>query len=306
MLHLITMPSCYPALEWIVQLQQDLLAKLCDPATTAAIVTPEWVAAIRPDCSDWLKEFAQRTYNTRHLTFLMGTIASASVTQKSAVLTYFETSHAFTESFDSAISSPQLLSDVQTVREAELVRALRVLLEAFYEIALRNGLPRNAWGNSGQSFDRNRFVEMFKEENYGRVCPLCDGDMNGPEVDHWLPKSKYPALSCHPKNLVPVCHRCNSRECKGEKSPLDIGVPRPFDGWFHPYERPAHGNFSVRVNGSRVSLMNGAPVQQKRLDNFDGLVKLTPRWSEEYKSQTASYLKQLRDKVRRKRIKPAP
>ena len=105
---------------------------------------------------------------------------------------------------------------------------------------------------------------------------------------------------------MPICHRCNSRECKGEKSPLDIGVPRPFDDWFHPYERPAHGNFSVRVNGSRVSLMNGDPVQQKRLDNFDELVKLTPRWSEEYKSQTASYLKQLRDKVRRKRIKPAP
>lgn len=72
------------------------------------------------------------------------------------------------------------------------------------------------------------------------------------------------------------------------------------------YERPAHGNFSVRVNGSRVSLMNGDPVQQKRLDNFDGLVKLTRRWSEEYQSQAAHYLKQLADKVRRKRIKPTP
>lgn len=155
--------------------------------------------------------------------------------------TYFATSHAFTESFDPTISSPQMLSDVQTLQEADLVSSLRILFEAFYEIALRDGLPRDVWGNTGKSFDRARFVEMFKEENYGRVCPLCDGDMNGPEVDHWLPKSKYPALSCHPKNLVPVCNRCNSRACKGEQFPLDIGDPRPFDNWFHPYDPRSRG-----------------------------------------------------------------
>jgi hypothetical protein len=62
MLHPIRLPSCYPALEWVVQLQRDLLAKLCEPATTAAIVTPQWVAAIRPDCTAWLEKFARRSY----------------------------------------------------------------------------------------------------------------------------------------------------------------------------------------------------------------------------------------------------
>jgi len=128
--------------------------------------------------------------------------------------------------------------------------------------------------------------------------------MNGPQVDHWLPKSKYPGLSCHPKNLVPVCHRCNSRECKGEKVPLDVVSPQPFDNWFHPYERAAHGNFTVTVNGSRVSLTNGDAVQQTRLDNFDRLVKLTRRWWEEYKSQKRNYLNQLAERVRKGRSKP--
>lgn len=46
--------------------------------------------------------------------------------------------------------------------------------------------------------------------------------------------------------------------------------------------------------------------QQARLNNLDSLLKLTPRWSEEYKRQANCYLKQLADKVRKKRIKPIP
>jgi hypothetical protein len=226
--------------------------------------------------------------------------------QKKAIFTYFETSQAFPESFDSAVLSPTVISDVQSLGADGFVSCLRTLLEAFYELALRKGLPIDAHGNTGHSFDRSQFVEIFKEENFDRVCPFCDGDMNGPQVDHWLPKSKYPALSCHPKNLVPVCYRCNSRECKGERCPITPGNHRPFDDWFHPSERPAHANFSVKVTGSQVSLINADPGQQARLNNLDCLLKLTPRWSEEYKSQAYRYLKQLADKVRRKRIKPTP
>jgi hypothetical protein len=71
-----------------------------------------------------------------------------------------------------------------------------------------------------------------------------------------------------------------------------------------PYERPAYGNFSVEVNGSRVLLFNKNPVQQTRLNNLDCLLKLTSRWSVEYKSQTDNYLRQLAGQVRRQKIKP--
>lgn len=306
MLHLIKVPSCFPALEWVVQLQREILAKLCDPATTAAIVTPEWVAAIRPDCSDWLKRFAQWTHNTRGLLSVMRTIASATTTQKKAIFTYFETSQAFPESFDSAILSPTVISTVQSLGTDGLVSGLCTLLEAFYEIALERGLPIDAQGNTGRSFKRGQFVTTFREENFDRVCPFCDGDMNGPQVDHWLPKSKYPALSCHPKNLVPVCTRCNSQECKGAKSPITFANPSSFDDWFHPYERPAHGNFSVTSNGSQIALVNVDLGQQARLHNLDRLLKLTLRWSEEYKRQAGNYLRQLASKVRRNRLKPTP
>ena len=185
-----------------------------------------------------------------------------------------------------------------------IISCLRTLLEAFYQIALQEGLPIDSRGITGRSFDRRQVVEIFEAENYGQVCLLCDGDMNGPDVDHWLPKSMYPALSCHPKNLMPVCHRCNSRECKGEKSPITLANHRPFDDWFHPYERPAHANLTVNVTGSQVSLVNADQEQQTPLNNLDSLLKLTPRWSEEYKRQASHYLRQLYHKVRKNKIKP--
>lgn len=304
MLHPIKVPSCAPALAWLVQLQHDLLTKLCDPATTAAMVTSEWVAAIRPDCNSWLEKFAQRSHNKERLLVSMRIIATAPTAQKQAILRYFRTSQLFAEAFDSTVTTPTLLSSLDSLGGSPIASALRRLLEAFYEVALQDGLPIDADGHPGQSFNRHQFVETCQQENYGRVCPFCDGDMNGPQVDHWLPKSKYPALSCHPKNLVPVCHRCNSRECKGEKVPLDRESTQPFHNWFHPYERAAHGNFTVTVNSSRVALTNVDTIQQTRLDNFDRLVKLTQRWWGEYKRQADRYLKQLADKVRRKRINP--
>lgn len=306
MLHPINVPSCSPALEWLVQLQRDILAKLCSPSTVEAMVTPEWVAAIRPDCTAWLERFVRRSYKRASLLSAMQTIASVSRDRKHTILRYFDNSQALTESFDPAVFAPTEISPVQNLGSDGIVSCLRNLLEAFYEIALRDGLPIDTPGNTGQSFNRSRFVEIFKKENYDRVCPFCDGDMNGPEVDHWMPKSQYPALSCHPKNLIPVCHRCNSSECKGEKSPLTFANHRPFDDWFHPYERPAYGNFSVEMTSSRISLVNTDAGQQARLKNLDDLLKLTPRWSEEYKRWAANYLKQLADKVRRKRMKPTP
>ena len=222
MLHPIKIPSCSPALEWIVQLQRDLLARLCDPAATAAIVTPQWVAAIRPDCTAWLEKFAHRTHTEYGLISAMRTIASATQLR----------SRAHSPTLRPARPFPNLLMRRSNLRQFSPVQSLEgrnnLLPSHHTRGVLSNraarGLPIDAPGITGRSFDRGQFVEIFEKENYGRVCPLCDGDMNGPEVDHWLPKSKYPALSCHPKNLMPVCHRCNSRECKGEQCPITLQI----------------------------------------------------------------------------------
>lgn len=48
------------------------------------------------------------------------------------------------------------------------------------------------------------------------LCPYC-GIGSVSQLDHYLPKSKYSAVTVHPQNLVPACSDCN--KAKGAYSP---------------------------------------------------------------------------------------
>ncbi len=62
------------------------------------------------------------------------------------------------------------------------------------------------------------------------VCPYCgrdwvdmaeeDGHVSKPNIDHFLPKSKYPFLAMSYFNMIPACHTCNELENKGDMDPL--------------------------------------------------------------------------------------
>lgn len=41
-------------------------------------------------------------------------------------------------------------------------------------------------------------------------CPYCAGIGTPRTLDHYLPKAKFPALSVHPRNLIPACRDCNT------------------------------------------------------------------------------------------------
>lgn len=49
----------------------------------------------------------------------------------------------------------------------------------------------------------------------GGYCPLCGTGNTTKDVEHYLPRNKYPELSIFSKNLVPACGACNS--AKGSK-----------------------------------------------------------------------------------------
>lgn len=308
MLHRINPPSCAPALQWLVDLQRDLLAALCLATTTSAVVTKEWVANLRlspPTVNKWLKEFAGRSFEKKTLINAMHTVADLDDSKKTAILDYFKNNLQFPRWFDPS-ETPLSTVDVSSIGDTNAENALKVILTAFYKVALcSKGLPVDANGNPGGKFEHKQVVEMFVAENDLTVCPLCDGDFNGPEVDHWLPESKFPALSCHPKNLVPICHLCNSPSHKHHKPPISLGQSRPFDEWFHPYERPAVGEITIEVtDGKRIHLKNTDHLQQKRIDNFDRLIKLSERWSTIYQQHTQDYLRMLAHKGRIGRIQP--
>ena len=58
-------------------------------------------------------------------------------------------------------------------------------------------------------------------------CPYC-GHRRVRQLDHFLPKSKYPAFSVTPLNLVPSCSDCNKDKLAGDAARLE-------DLPLHPY-----------------------------------------------------------------------
>lgn len=84
-----------------------------------------------------------------------------------------------------------------------------------------------------KDYGRQDFLKAFFSYNsHLEICPFCD-EMRiytlstagiYADIDHFLPKKLYPYLACHPYNLVPACHACNSGN-KNQDNPL-----KDFDG----------------------------------------------------------------------------
>ena len=53
------------------------------------------------------------------------------------------------------------------------------------------------------------------KENY---CAICGTELIFPEMDHVLPKAKFPQYYISPINLVPICSQCNSKKEKSAKN----------------------------------------------------------------------------------------
>ena len=81
----------------------------------------------------------------------------------------------------------------------------------------------------------DQHYKEFMAVNTKGKCPCCGlNDLKGvyhskrEAYDHYLPKGTYPFNSINFKNLIPLCHECNS-SYKLEKNPLYI-VPNPIKG----------------------------------------------------------------------------
>lgn len=59
-------------------------------------------------------------------------------------------------------------------------------------------------------------VETLPAEN-ADFCPYCSLDQN-PDLDHFLPKGKFPEFSLHAPNLIPICTPCNRKKLSAVKT----------------------------------------------------------------------------------------
>lgn len=311
MLHEINLPDCEQELRWIVDLQRRLLSAVCDPNTSATDVTVDWVKNRLEGMhlnDRWLTSFCKRQdrINGSKLQIIehLQAIADFPAQQKQQLLGAFENDHRFLDQFGG--NTAQQLQGIQAL-VAQLPAAeisVRGLLETFYDPIFYKGAGYPIVRGNGQSeerFHKDIFLEGYARANEKLcVCPYCDGDPGAtPQVDHFYPKSKYPQLSCHPLNLVPVCDSCNSTTNKGTKVPLDLHASDPMADWFHPYLRSVGDCYSVEfvtdAAGRTEAVLRGSDAQaQRRLDNWRELVGLRGQWQHGLRRKTRAAQTKLR------------
>lgn len=137
--------------------------------------------------------------------------------------------------------------------------------EIFYDIFVTNGYE--------VLIDKTTFISRSQIE----VCPYCGNDKviesirSKNELDHFLPKRKYPLLALCYFNMIPSCHFCNTSDHKGQLSPIDeagkgLVVRNPY--LFNPDEVRFHldiaytdiyepNNFNVVVGFKDKRLLDG-------------------------------------------------
>lgn len=168
-------------------------------------------------------------------------------------------------------------------------RALKTLCIELYNL-VSAGVPVKGPAR-GRAFSSQLLRKQFKKVNgsFGRVCPVCIGevlfDIQEGKGDHYFPKAKYPALTFHPDNLLPVCSSCNDPSIKGAKDPVDVrdtgaGELRTV---FLPYLRAAKDEIELDVDEDCGIVMRPGPGGDewtaRRIENMDRLYLLFRRWS---------------------------
>lgn len=101
------------------------------------------------------------------------------------------------------------------------------------------------------TFDKRAFIN-----NSGLlICPYCGMEYIKPtnrskkQIDHFLPKRKYPFLALCYYNLIPSCDTCNESPNKGQKNPIDKALEGK--NIMHPYGfEESRIRFHLAFNGA--------------------------------------------------------
>lgn len=126
----------------------------------------------------------------------------------------------------------------------------------------------------GTEYDREQFKTNFKNDNKLFICSYCDIDTiastRNAWIEHFLPKGKYPYISCNPNNLIPSCTSCNvSGSGKGENT-----------------INPVTNQYQVELGDKLIFNFQNGEIQIEKnndesIENFIELLKLRNRYQED-------------------------
>lgn len=94
-----------------------------------------------------------------------------------------------------------------------------------------------------------QYYDAIRASAPNDICPYC-GQRTVDSLDHYLPKSIYPALAVTPINLVPACSACN-------KTKLDFQPTAAKDLLLHPYYDDIPNDIWLKA---RILNVDGNPV----------------------------------------------
>jgi hypothetical protein len=184
--------------------------------------------------------------------------------------------------------------------QPESLKGAWKFLKGSYDDLCDTGFPSFLFSPSDAGdFRRQDFLKAFERDNRRLyVCAVCDesayetsvdGEIRT-EIEHYFPKSLYPHFACHPLNLIPICHLCNSA-VHGSADPLDAGANsrHNLEDIFLPYRElglRSTAYLSVEVGATRRRTRLGplAPLPQidlrQRLVAFRRIYRIPDRWNE--------------------------
>lgn len=187
-------------------------------------------------------------------------------------------------------------------------KTFRELLKNFFE-SLWSRLGKKGDGVNGKVIEECKTImdhfSTFREDTKHkmRLCPFCCLNPLKPSFgvyrnayDHYLPKAQYPFVSVNFKNLVPVCHECNSDEKGTADTPFyDTGERRtvyyPFDNTieddhFEPQIAPEE-NYDSELRSTLLKDINwkyslkSQNNEDVRLNSWDQIFQIKRRYKEQ-------------------------
>ncbi|MBL9160724.1 MAG: hypothetical protein JNJ70_24810 [Verrucomicrobiales bacterium] len=276
----------------VVVMQRRLILSLCDlPPRTRP--NQAWLERV---WHNWPRSFVERfwTNDKGKRAKWIRKIAKAETAEKDSIRASFEAQLRFKELFDGGSS----FSIPKWPNSSASEKAAKSLLNSFYNPLFyeANGFPER---KAEVTFKRSDFIACFESER--KICPYCDNAVQLTKLDHYLPKDSFPALSCHPDNLIPCC--TDSNETKGTMLPLDPAERNQVEHWFHPRLRPTKDRFRIELIPAigpsqeiRVSAIDAS--EQKAIDNFEKMFGLTKFWGAELAGEAGLLFSEIEDELK--------
>lgn len=301
MLYEIHLPKDKDKVAWILSLQQRLLRAVCVVGVSPSKVNVSWLKRLFFDVEPkWVVEKLATVKdridgNKKTLIQNIKEVAKLPTSIKKKLYEDFKHDLQFDRAYSLHYGVFQIRGltalDGQPIK---VRRAFRGLLECFYAPVFYKQCGYRITDSSGNvsDFCKDDYLESYNSSNLGvRVCPFCDSLDESPQLDHYIKKSSYPGLSCHPLNLVPICGNCNKGENKGQKLVFNKSASDPWADWLHPYLRPAYGLYKIKIqkpNGSlQPTLVASNGLAQRQLNNYVKLIRLDIRWRNQMKRKVA-------------------